>query len=228
MLTIITVTYNAAPAIVDTIESILQLKKENVEYLIIDGGSTDGTLDIIEKYENQIDYWVSEKDEGIYNAMNKGIKKAKGKYICFINAGDILIELPFQQLDQLQHSVLSFPVKLSSGAIFYPTINNNIKLRNTLPHQGCFYLNKPGLSYNEKYIVFADFDLNQNYYKQRKSIKVFENPIVASHNLDGISHDKKYSKEIFSVVKNNFGTKYLVYSWLYFKMQGLKLRLKLL
>lgn len=226
MISIITVAYNVESQIELTIKSILSLKTEHVEFIIVDGGSTDGTVDIIMKYDDQIDYWMSEKDTGIYNAMNKGIAKATGKYICFINAGDILLKIPFQELDQLESSIVAFPVKLSSGVIFYPIINDSIKLRNTLPHQGCYYSNTPNLLYDEKFKVFADFDLNQNYYKEKKEITVFKKPTVAFHNMDGISHNKKFSNEIFEVVKNNYGKYFQLRSFIYFKMQGLMSRLR--
>lgn len=86
--TIVTVTYNAEDLVEETILSIINQSHNNIEYIIIDGGSTDGTVDIIKKYEDKIDYWVSEADEGIYYAMNKAIEKASGKYINFMNAGD--------------------------------------------------------------------------------------------------------------------------------------------
>ena len=84
LLTIITVVYNEANTIEKTISSIVNQCSIFCEYIIIDGGSTDGTVDIIKKYENYITNWRSEKDNGIYSAMNKGIEIAKGDFILFI------------------------------------------------------------------------------------------------------------------------------------------------
>lgn len=89
---IITVTYNAAKVLEDTIQSIVTQTYKNTEYIIVDGGSTDGTLDIINKYKEHIHAVVSEPDKGLYDAMNKGIKLATGDYLCFLNAGDGLHE----------------------------------------------------------------------------------------------------------------------------------------
>ena len=88
LITVITVVFNGASTIEDTIKSVTNQAYENVEYLIIDGGSTDGTEEIIRKYEHVIDYWVSEKDGGIYDAMNKGIALATGDYIGMLNSDD--------------------------------------------------------------------------------------------------------------------------------------------
>lgn len=91
-LSVITINFNNKLGLLKTIESVLSQTYKNFEYLIIDGGSTDGSKDIIEKYSNKITYWVSERDKGIYNAMNKGIKQAKGEYCLFLNSGDYLID----------------------------------------------------------------------------------------------------------------------------------------
>ena len=90
-ISIITVCFNAVGVIEKTILSVISQTYNDVEYIIIDGGSTDGTLDIVKKYENYIAYWISEPDSGIYNAMNKGVKYATGLYCNFMNAGDFFI-----------------------------------------------------------------------------------------------------------------------------------------
>lgn len=89
---IITVTYNAAQVLEDTIQSVITQTYKGVEYIIIDGGSKDGTLDIINRYKTHIHTVISEPDKGLYDAMNKGIRVATGDYICFLNAGDALHE----------------------------------------------------------------------------------------------------------------------------------------
>ena len=88
LISIITVSYNAATTIEQTILSVINQTYPNIEYIIIDGGSTDGTIDIIKKYVDKISYWISEPDKGIYDAMNKGIKIASGEWINFMNCGD--------------------------------------------------------------------------------------------------------------------------------------------
>lgn len=89
LFSIITVTYNASPWLERTIQSVIAQRAQGVEYIIIDGGSTDGTVGIIRKYETAVSYWVSEPDSGLYDAMNKGLKAARGKYVWFLNAGDV-------------------------------------------------------------------------------------------------------------------------------------------
>ncbi len=90
LISIITVVFNGERYLEDTIVSVLSQTYDNIEYLIIDGGSDDGTLDIIRKYEGEIDYWVSEKDDGVYDAMNKGIDLVMGDWVNFINSSDTI------------------------------------------------------------------------------------------------------------------------------------------
>lgn len=91
LISIITAVYNDKKYLEETIMSVINQTYDNVEYIIIDGGSTDETLDIIKKYEDKIDYWVSERDAGIYDAWNKGIKISRGEWIGFLSAGDFYL-----------------------------------------------------------------------------------------------------------------------------------------
>ena len=99
---IITVVYNGVTHLEQTIQSVLKQTYKNIEYIIIDGGSTDGTVELIKKYDENIDFWISEKDSGIYDAMNKGIAKATGDVVGLINADD------WYELDTVQNIVEAF------------------------------------------------------------------------------------------------------------------------
>ncbi|MBN7774043.1 glycosyltransferase family 2 protein [Clostridium aminobutyricum] len=88
LVTIITVVYNRRKKLKRAIESVLGQSYQNIEYILIDGGSTDGTLEVIKEYEDKIDYYISQEDKGIYNAMNKGLQLARGEYIGIVNSDD--------------------------------------------------------------------------------------------------------------------------------------------
>jgi len=113
--TIITVTYNAERFIERTIQSIIGQDYPNIEYIVIDGGSDDDTINIIKKHEEYIAYWISEPDGGIYDAMNKGIEVATGEWINFMNAGDT-----FSHASVLSHIKGYFQKELS---FFYGGVN---------------------------------------------------------------------------------------------------------
>lgn len=91
-ISVITVTYNCKDTIEQTIQNVLKQTYSNVEYIIIDGNSTDGTREIIERYADRLGYWISEPDKGIYDAMNKGLKVATGEWVLFRNSGDYFFE----------------------------------------------------------------------------------------------------------------------------------------
>ena len=92
LMSIVTVVRNREQALTRTMQSVIEQTYDNIEYIIIDGGSSDGTVQRIREYEKHIDFWISEPDSGIYDAMNKGIDRATGEWIIFLNAGDVFAD----------------------------------------------------------------------------------------------------------------------------------------
>lgn len=122
LITVITVVFNGAEHLEQTILSVIGQTYDNVEYILIDGGSTDKTLDIVHKYEHAIDYWVSEKDGGIYDAMNKGLKLATGDYIGMLNSDDWLKLTAFKLIAESFFPDIDFIY----GDVFITDTNGNI------------------------------------------------------------------------------------------------------
>lgn len=120
IVTVITIAYNCVSAIEETMLSVLRQTYSNIEYIVIDGGSSDGTLDVIKKYDHAIDYWTSEPDRGIYDAMNKGIRASTGQWLNCMNVKDVFFS---------NHTIQIVVDKyLKSGARF---IYSDVPLRNT-------------------------------------------------------------------------------------------------
>lgn len=229
MITVITVVFNGAATIEQTILSVINQAYDNVEYIIVDGGSSDGTKDIIKKYEYAIDYWVSEPDEGIYDAMNKGIILSTGRFVININVGDRLIFIPAQSLVNADADVdcVVARVMLSNASIFLPSISWFTRLHNTIHHQGCFYRRANIPKYNTNYKIFADFDLNQRIIKAGGRMDICDE-VVAFHSLDGVSNDRNLFPELYEIVKENYGMLYMWMAMLFFRIRGVRSRLGLL
>jgi glycosyltransferase involved in cell wall biosynthesis len=225
---VITVVFRAASQIATTITSVLALKDVDVEYIVIDGGSNDGTLEVIKAFDDRIDYWLSEPDGGIYDAMNKGIAHARGTFVVHINAGDRLLRIPRDTLDDSGPDVaaVSFPVLCSNGTCFTPTNDWRLRIGNSLHHQGTFYRRTSDLAYDTRYRTFADFDLNQKLAQRRRLI--CSSGIVAEHSVDGVSHDRSRFAEVYTIIRRNQGIAWVPVCWLSFKFKGLWWRLKCL
>jgi glycosyltransferase involved in cell wall biosynthesis len=231
VITYITVVRNGVEKIEETIRSILPYVSDKVEYLIVDGDSNDGTKEKIRLYENKLTGWISEKDTGIYDAMNKGIRKAKGSFICFINIGDRLLNCPLEQLENAGEAgiaAVSFPVSLSSGKTFRPSFSSRIRFENTLHHQGTYYRAAQNNEYNTAFRTFADFDMAQKLYKAKAKVIIDNSIINAFHDLGGVSNNKEQFDEIFTVIGNNFGPANAKLARVYFKLKyGLLRKLKI-
>lgn len=229
LVTVITVVFNAAMTLEKTIQSVLNQKFDNVEYIIVDGGSTDGTVDIIRKYEHAINYWVSEPDFGIYDAMNKGIRLARGQWIYHLNNGDRLLRLPRVLGTSVPNAVMliSGVVQTSEQVRHIPTAGLSMRFHNTLHHQGTFYRMTAALQYDTRYKVFADFDLNQHLL--RRGAKILLSPeVVAIHGAGGVSHTTDRFFEVYQIVRENYGPLWVAVSFCYFRLRGLRKKLQLL
>lgn len=173
-ISIITVCYNIKDEIERTCESIISQTSPNYEWIVVDGGSTDGTVDILNKYKDKMSVFISEKDTGIYNAMNKGIQKATGEWCVFMNGGDCfaskeIIE-KFSQLDGIYKyaDIIYGNVNIinKNGRNYqkiypYPLTKSFFYNGNTINHQASFIknelFNKYGL-YNENYRIVSDLE----------------------------------------------------------------------
>jgi glycosyltransferase involved in cell wall biosynthesis len=193
---IITINYNNRDGLEMTIKSVLGQTYKNIEYIIIDGGSTDGSIEVIKKYAAQIDYWVSEADKGIYNAMNKGIKKASGDFLNFMNSGDAYHSSSSLETIAGLHSdadiIIGGYYETGRGVahvIPQQEITLLTLMKYTINHQASFYkrelFNKK--LYDENYIIMADAKLNfQSIILDNCSVKITD-CIVSDYDTNGIS-----------------------------------------
>ncbi|WP_188502665.1 glycosyltransferase [Pontibacter amylolyticus] len=224
LLSIISVVYNGEADMATTVESVLRHKTPLVEYIVVDGGSTDGTLQVLQQYRSGIDVLVSEPDRGIYDAMNKGWGLAHGAYVLYINLGDELLQFPEKELLEATAQgidVLSFPVQLSNGRTFKPKAGPMLRINNTLHHQGTLYRRNLSQRYDLQYKVFADFNLNQQLFKQGKRIKTYPN-VISKHDTGGVSHNANHFWEVYAIIESNFGKVYKTIAFINFKFLGLK------
>lgn len=142
MITIITINFNNCDGLHKTIESVVNQTYTDYEYIIIDGGSTDGSVEVIKQHADKISYWVSEPDKGIYNAMNKGIAKANGEYVNFMNSGDAFHDEEVLSRIQpyLNKDIVSGKNYYENGlhGFYKEEISLSDLFKGTLPHQATF------------------------------------------------------------------------------------------
>jgi glycosyltransferase involved in cell wall biosynthesis len=224
---IVVVVYQAVSELPDVVDSILRQKDEDVELIVIDGGSKDGTVEYLQANEGNIDYWISEPDRGIYDAMNKAIAKAKGTYLLHLNAGDQLLQIPKRELLEAKEEgidVAAFRVSIDGRKEFRPSSGLSLRFSNTLHHQGTFFRRETFPLYNLRYRIFADFDVNQKLALRGARIKLYRT-VVALHSNDGVSNraSKAVDAEFFGVIRENYGIWPLTFAWIVRRWHGLKI-----
>ena len=160
LVSIITVVYNGEKYLEQTIQSVINQTYKHIEYIIIDGGSTDGTLNIIKQYQEHISYWVSEPDKGLYDAMNKGISIAKGELIGMINSDD------WYELNAVEIMVEAYknnPTKSIFHADRYDIDNNGNKTIKKF-HPSAFKFKYYGMTYNHPSMFVTKEEYKKHLY----------------------------------------------------------------
>jgi glycosyltransferase involved in cell wall biosynthesis len=225
LVSIITVTYNAEQFLERTIRSIIGQTYPHIEYLIIDGASTDGTLAIIQQYEKHISVWISEPDRGLYDAMNKGLTRASGKYVWFMNAGDEIHDA---------HTLERIAAKFSENgdvyygdALFVSPDNRELGLRSVLTphklplnlswrdmrlgmvvcHQSFIVRRSIAPPYEPAYRYSADVDWEIKCLKRAGKV-VFVEGVLSRYLTGGFSrkHLRKSLLDRYAVLQKHFGT----------------------
>jgi glycosyltransferase involved in cell wall biosynthesis len=201
-ISIISINFNNKEGLLKTMESVFNQTFQDYEYIVIDGGSTDGGKELIESNQHKINYWISEPDNGIYNAMNKGIKEAKGEYLFFLNSGDTFYNIDVlddisnkitDNLDVFYGNVNVVDNKGKQELRFFPeNLTFNFFLKQTITHQAAIIrksLFDEVFLYNENFKLVSDWEfficaickLNKTYKKL--------NLTIVNYGLDGVSSD---------------------------------------
>ena len=192
-ISIITVNYNNKIGLKATIDSVVGQTYEDYEFIIIDGGSTDGSVDVIVKSSDYVDYWVSERDNGVYNGMNKGIAVAHGEYCIFMNSGDCFYsDSVLEQIFSVSQSAdyVSGDYVTKSGVASSPkTLTLRYMWENAVCHQAVFIRTAllKAHPYNEDYRIAADWAQMFDELILRDASYHYIHIIVAILQPDGIS-----------------------------------------
>ena len=224
LVSVITVVYRDCSELRPLMESIFSQPADEIEIIVVDGGSSDGTVELLQEWNSKIDYWLSEKDFGIYDAMNKGIAVATGEYILHLNAGDRFRHFPRAELLQCKLDaidVVCFDVLMDDNRVYKPRLGFVLRIDNSLHHQGTFYRRICHPGYNLCYRVFGDFDVNQKLYKDGCSIKVLSG-IVAEVCRKGVSSSGLRRIEVYQIIFRNYGAVYLAIAFVRFQLNSIR------
>lgn len=211
-ISVITVCRNAIDCLEDTINSVLAQDFVGLEYIIIDGESTDGSIEILEKYKNKVKLILSEPDSGIFDAMNKGVKYASGEYVIFMNAGDAFASIDIVR--KISEYLTDDVSVLYGNTRFVGKSTNFVRLPRKnfyfgLPfcHQSCVTKRSELLSF--PFIlnnIYADYDFYSNLFNSASKF-LYIDAIISNYRLGGIS-ERATLNNIFQIVqicKRNFG-----------------------
>ena len=222
VISIIIVVYNSVSSLEKSIFSVITQAYKYIELIIIDGGSSDGTVDVLKKYDDKITYWISEPDKGIYDAMNKGVDKSTGDWIYFLGSGDLLLDSLAKIVPKLvDHNTIYYgdvfrldtQNKYAGKFSAYKLAVTNICHQAILYPESVFKRHK----YKLQYRIQADHILNMDCFGD-KQFKFHYIPfVVAIYEGDGYSAnniDLKYVEDKLYVVKVNFPLNVFLYAFI--------------
>lgn len=225
-ISIIIVTFNAAATLQNCFDSIYKQAYRDWEIIVIDGKSTDATVDIIQQNSAHIAYWKSEPDTGIYDAMNKATKQITGKWVYFLGSDDELYE-DFSKLaaDLKDNNAIYYANVRTRGVIRSGQLNAYQHAKHGVFHQAMIY---PAwvftkYHYNTRYRIFADYALNMQCWHDKDIPFIYRDYIIAHFNHTGASgnvRDEAFDKDKSSLILKNFGAKI----WLRYQIRKLKKR----
>lgn len=213
LVTIIIVTYNAEKFIGDALESLTSRINDQTEVIIIDGLSKDNTINIINKYDKYISKFISEKDSGIYDAMNKGISLAAGKFVLFLGADDQLV-INLQELSGFlldQKTIYYGDVLLSPSNKIYGGKYNTAKLLNrNICHQSMFYPKSvfEDYKFDDNYKLMEDYVMNLKLWSSGKFKFSYIEKTISNYSTAGLSStniDTVYKKDSWKIIYKHFG-----------------------
>jgi len=220
IISIITVVFNAADTIEDTIKSVVNQNYKHIEYIIVDGGSTDGTKEIVNAYKERIRCFVSEKDCGIYDAMNKGIKLATGNFVYFLNSGDLLLvnlEKIIKYFKNEKSIIYGDSYWIGKHILYYGKTSKWKIMRKNICHQSIFYPRTVFIQYfyDLNYKIYADYYLNLSLMAD-KAYNFIYIPVLICYFDDTVGLSKKnkdlpFENDLAKLVK----AKYSIIVYLY-------------
>lgn len=227
--TIIIVTYNAGKFIEECIQSIVNRQIASLQLIIMDGGSTDDTLQILASFREHIDVLVSEKDKGIYDAMNKALPYIKGSWVLFMGADDRLLPSFSEMEEQLEDpNTIYYGDCVTSDGILGDAFSRYRLTKMSICHQGIFYPAQVfrKYTYQLQYIVYADHILNMQCWGDPAFLKKYLPVKVCYYNLTGFSSygdDKIFWKDKARMIRRHLGwITYIRYRYKKIKKKGFR------
>ena len=206
LLTVIVVVFRDCAELARLLSNLAPFRGDRVEVVVVDGGSDDGSVELLRERQGSVDFWLSESDSGLYEAMNKGLAAARGRFVLHINAGDRLLDVPFEVLEGVEESVdvVAGRVAETNGRLWSPRRNWRMRFENAWHHQGTFYRRDAHLRYDTSYRIFGDFDLNQRMLLAGKRVMRIDT-VVAQHEKGGLSSDSLGYREMLRMIGENYG-----------------------